>query len=115
MPKVVDAARVTSTDGAVWRECCGCGALAPLAPDVNHCKACQAEPVRESAVDALLGLATLHARGLSVAAEDFDRMADAYTGLAREERQAVRVIELTGLAADLREAASRLRDGRRSR
>src|SRR6266540_4160843 len=63
MPTVVNAARVTTKDGAVWRECAGCGALAPLAPGVNHCPACQAEPGREYAVSVLLDLAAMHAGG----------------------------------------------------
>src|SRR6266540_4160845 len=63
MPTVVNAARITTKDGAVWRECAGCGALAPLAPGVNHCPACQAEPVREYAVSVLLDLAAKHAGG----------------------------------------------------
>ena len=40
MPKVVDAARVTVKHNAVWRTCTGCGQLAPLPPQVDHCAAC---------------------------------------------------------------------------
>jgi hypothetical protein len=32
--------RVTSRHGAVWRECAGCGLLAPLAPEVDRCDGC---------------------------------------------------------------------------
>jgi hypothetical protein len=113
MPTVVNAARVTTKDGAVWRECAGCGVLAPLAPDVNHCTACHAEPVRENAVAALLDLAAMHAAGPAGAADAFDQMADAYLGLAQGQRGA-QAVELAGLAADLREAARRLREGWRS-
>jgi hypothetical protein len=116
MPKVVDAARVTSKDGAVWRECAGCGQLAALAPDVHHCEACNTEPVRNSAVDALLGMATLHARGPEAAAADFDRLARAYTRLACGPSYSTQqAAELFALAADLREAALRLREGRRTK
>ncbi len=97
MPTVVNAARVTTKDGAVWRECAGCGALAPLAPGVNHCPACQAEPVREYAVSVLLDLAAMHAGGPAGAAES-----------------GVQAKELNGLAGDLREAARRLRGRGRS-
>jgi hypothetical protein len=40
MPKVIDAARVTTADTTVWRECPCCGHLAPLAPDALFCDAC---------------------------------------------------------------------------
>src|SRR5260221_544290 len=32
MPKVVDAVRITTRPGAVWRACAGCGSPAPLPP-----------------------------------------------------------------------------------
>ncbi len=44
MPKVIDAARVTTPDTAVWRECPCCGQLAALAPDALFCDACAARP-----------------------------------------------------------------------
>ncbi len=113
MPTVVNAARITTKDGAVWRECAGCGALAPLAPNVNHCPACQAEPVREYAVSVLLDLAAMHAGGPAGAAESFDHLANAYAGLARAGH-GVQAKELNGLAGDLREAARRLRGRGRS-
>ena len=34
---------------AVWRECQGCTALAPLAPDATHCKSCTANPQTRTA------------------------------------------------------------------
>jgi hypothetical protein len=40
MPKVVDAARVTVTQNAVWRTCTTCGQLAALPPDVDVCPVC---------------------------------------------------------------------------
>ena len=40
MPKVIGAARVTTKDGAVWRNCAACDVLSPLPPDVAHCPAC---------------------------------------------------------------------------
>jgi hypothetical protein len=40
MPKVVDAARVSVSNHAVWRSCAGCGALAALPPDVTRCAVC---------------------------------------------------------------------------
>jgi hypothetical protein len=41
MPTVSNAARITSKDGAIWRTCGGCGALAALPPDINLCAGCQ--------------------------------------------------------------------------
>ena len=115
MPKVVHAARVTTRGGAVWRECASCGALAPLAPDVNHCKECNADPARESAVDVLVGMASLHARGRDAAAADFDHMATFYRRLACGPAYTTeQAADLFALAADLAEAARRLREGRPS-
>src|SRR5690242_16964071 len=115
MPKVVDAARVTTRDGAVWRECAGCGLLAPLAPDVQHCKDCTAAPIRDGAVDALLGMAALHAGGAEGAAADFDRMAQFYRRLASGPAYTTdQAADLFAFAADLTEAANRLREGRSS-
>jgi hypothetical protein len=44
MPKVVDAARITTRTGSVWRSCAGCGTLAPLAPSEQHCRDCSVNP-----------------------------------------------------------------------
>jgi hypothetical protein len=41
MPTVSNAARITSKDGAIWRTCGGCGALAALPPDINLCAGCR--------------------------------------------------------------------------
>ncbi len=49
MPKVIDAARVTTRDNAVWRTCSGCGQLAALAPDADRCPACTPTPTAEVA------------------------------------------------------------------
>jgi hypothetical protein len=40
--------RVTTRQSAVWRECAGCAALAPLAADETHCPACQTSPPRRT-------------------------------------------------------------------
>jgi hypothetical protein len=40
MPTVVNAARVTTKDGAVWRHCDGCGLLVALPPEIFFCPAC---------------------------------------------------------------------------
>lgn len=115
MPKVVDAARVTTKDDAVWRECVGCGRLAPLAPDVHHCEDCNAAPVRRGAVDVLVSMATLHVRGAAGAAADFERMAGFYRRLACGPSCTTdQAAELFAFAADLHEAAVRLREGRSS-
>lgn len=44
MPKVVDAARITTRHGIVWRSCADCGSLAPLAPAEQHCRECSVNP-----------------------------------------------------------------------
>jgi hypothetical protein len=44
MPKVVDAARITTRAGLVWRACVGCGTLAPLGPSEQHCRDCSVNP-----------------------------------------------------------------------
>jgi hypothetical protein len=36
--------RLTTKQNAVWRRCRGCTALAPLAPDATHCRACLTTP-----------------------------------------------------------------------
>jgi hypothetical protein len=40
--------RVTTRRSAVWRECAGCTALAPLAPDETHCCECRTAPARRT-------------------------------------------------------------------
>ncbi len=40
MPKVVDAARVTSKDNTIWRTCPACEQLLPLPPDALFCDTC---------------------------------------------------------------------------
>ena len=52
MPKLSDAARVSAPDGAVWRQCTGCGALAALAPDVERCPRCRRQVTTALPVDA---------------------------------------------------------------
>ena len=42
MPKVVDAARVTSPSNTVWRTCDRCSQLKPLSDGVNRCNECAA-------------------------------------------------------------------------
>ena len=47
MPKVSDAARVTTRSGAIWRECTGCGVLAATTPADPACPACTSDaPLR---------------------------------------------------------------------
>ena len=40
MPKVVDAARVTTPTNTVWRTCTGCDRLRPLPDGVDRCDDC---------------------------------------------------------------------------
>lgn len=49
MAKVVDAARITAPDGAVWRNCPACGRLAALAPDAVQCGGCTTKTRADSA------------------------------------------------------------------
>ncbi|GIE92308.1 hypothetical protein [Actinoplanes regularis] len=46
MPKVVDAARVTTRDNTVWRTCTGCSLLKPLPDDVDRCGVCDSSRPR---------------------------------------------------------------------
>ncbi|MBW6437667.1 hypothetical protein KZ829_28425 [Actinoplanes hulinensis] len=41
MPKVVDAARVTTPSNTVWRTCIGCSDTKPLTADVDRCDNCE--------------------------------------------------------------------------
>ena len=44
MAALVSMLRVSARQSACWRECVGCGDLAPLAPDETHCSACPPRP-----------------------------------------------------------------------
>jgi hypothetical protein len=49
MPKVTDAARVTTREGSIWRECPGCGRLVAMAPEALLCDGCASSaPVRSA-------------------------------------------------------------------
>ena len=41
--RFAEATRVSTRHDAVWRDCTGCGALAPLAPDTDRCDECTKE------------------------------------------------------------------------
>ncbi|MFG1844082.1 hypothetical protein [Micromonospora carbonacea] len=38
---IAAAVRITTKSSAVWRDCNGCGSLAPLAPAEQHCRPCR--------------------------------------------------------------------------
>lgn len=38
---IAASVRVTTRSSAVWRDCAGCGALAPLPPDEDRCRPCR--------------------------------------------------------------------------
>ncbi|WP_409074235.1 hypothetical protein [Micromonospora chalcea] len=38
---IAAAVRITTKSNAVWRDCNGCGSLAPLAPDETRCRSCR--------------------------------------------------------------------------
>jgi hypothetical protein len=40
MPKLSDAARITTKDNTIWRTCAGCDLLKSLPPDIDRCAAC---------------------------------------------------------------------------
>jgi len=44
MPTVNDAARITTSNRAVWRTCGGCGLLSALLPNADKCAGC-ARPI----------------------------------------------------------------------
>ena len=49
MPKVVDAARITTRAAVVWRSCVGCGSLSPLAPAEQRCRDCSISRTQNAA------------------------------------------------------------------
>jgi hypothetical protein len=49
MASLASCVRITARQSALWRECAGCTALAPLAPDQTHCPSCKANPVTRTA------------------------------------------------------------------
>lgn len=38
---IATAVRITTKSNAIWRDCTGCGFLAPLAPDETRCRTCR--------------------------------------------------------------------------
>ncbi|WP_436522560.1 hypothetical protein [Actinoplanes sp. HUAS TT8] len=40
MPKLSDAARITTKDNTIWRTCTGCGLPKSLPPEVDRCTVC---------------------------------------------------------------------------
>jgi hypothetical protein len=100
VPTVSEVARVTTRDGAIWRTCAGCGALAAMAAEVDRCDACLTGAPVVAGIAGWLRLAELHAGGRLGAAAAFESLAASYDGSA------------AGLAAELREAAGLLRGER---
>ena len=49
MASLASLVRVTARQSAYWRECAGCTAPAPLAPNQTYCQSCRAERRRVSA------------------------------------------------------------------
>ena len=49
MASLASCVRITARQSALWRECAGCTALAPLAPTQTHCPSCKARPVTRTA------------------------------------------------------------------
>jgi hypothetical protein len=78
MPKVVDAARVTTPANTVWRTCTGCTQLKPLATGVDRCDACRTATPRTAAEigwDLAHGFAEL-VGGIQAWAEDITGVSD---------------------------------------
>jgi hypothetical protein len=44
MTTLAACVRITARQSAVWRRCCRCDVLAPLAPDQAHCRTCRTSP-----------------------------------------------------------------------
>jgi hypothetical protein len=90
MAKVVDAARITSRDGTVWRTCSICGTLGALAPDIETCPAC----VVPAAVDIrrLVGV---------LAAASVREVRTVHTSAASDAVRVAALVEIAGAAATL--------------
>jgi hypothetical protein len=81
MPTVVNAARVTTKDGAVWRTCDGCGLLVALPPEIRHCPTCtEASDRREPPGGLVFALADRYAQlvgAITAWADSIDGVSDA--------------------------------------
>ena len=66
MTSRADMAHLTSQETNVWRECVGCGAAAPLPPEVERCDRCAAAPVRPRRPQSDAGRVRLTERDLAV-------------------------------------------------
>ncbi|GIE32263.1 hypothetical protein Ait01nite_053080 [Actinoplanes italicus] len=53
MPKVVDAARVTTPSNTVWRTCIGCTEVKPLAKGIDRCDSCEDAADQEAVEEGL--------------------------------------------------------------
>jgi hypothetical protein len=97
MPKVVDAARITTRGGTIWRVCAGCGQLAALSPDMTVCPSCDrpARPMvrrapreRHELVGLLSGPAVIAVR-------------DVYARTAADVLRVAALVEISAAAAAL--------------
>jgi hypothetical protein len=113
MPKVVDAARITTRAGCVWRSCAGCGTLSPLGPAEQHCRDCSVNPSnfaptvavgskrraprgRRELVGLLAGPAILATR-------------DVYTRSSSDVLRVAALVEISAAAAALARTVAKLR------
>lgn len=90
MPKVSDAARVTTRSGAIWRECTGCGVLAATTPADPACPACTSAPAAD--VRALAGL---------LAAAAINDVRNVHLSQAPDLARIAALAEIAGAAATL--------------
>jgi len=101
MPKLVDAASVTTRDGAVWRTCASCGALAAMAPEVKVCGSCGTDaPVPDRAQRAVVAAVT----GPAVSAAR-----DVYLGVPSDVVRVAALVEIAAVAANLARTVVKLR------
>jgi hypothetical protein len=97
----VDAARVTTRCGAVWRTCPACGTLAALAPDAKVCDTCVAEmpvPVRAH-----------RSTVAAVSAPAVTAVRDLYAGVPSDVVRVAALVEIAAAAANLARTVVKLR------
>jgi hypothetical protein len=113
VPRVPEIARVTVTDGAVWRTCKTCGTLAAMAPEVNRCDQCTT-PTPAVAVDESVDMSTV--RRISALLREIPPFtASAQVRAAWFERKAELFDEIATKDPHLAEEAARLAEGARCR
>lgn len=103
MPKLVDAARVTTRCGAVWRTCPACETLAALTPDATVCDTCTA------VVPVPVPVRTHRSAVAAVSAPAIAAVRDLYAGVPSDVVRVAALVEIAAAAANLARTVVKLR------